>query len=177
MALAEESLQHIVEDPDKQDFTKLGDIVNFQSKSIEEEIRNKKNDSDALYPVTNIRHNPQFLDHMLRRWMPYVCLWNSLVLKRLDIDKSRMTQVYIEAWHRVMEKNGEEGVPLATTSSSRQKPHYPEEQCNPVSQEGFKRKKKKAKRPDYSQGCRIRKQADDTSDSDGVDIENEKSQA
>ncbi|KAJ8676374.1 hypothetical protein QAD02_012161 [Eretmocerus hayati] len=69
------------------------------------------------------------------------------------------------------------GVPLAGTSNSRQKPHYPEEQCNPVSQEGFKRKKKKAKGPGYSQGFRIRKQAEDTSDSDEADIEDEKSQA
>ncbi|KAJ8671466.1 hypothetical protein QAD02_002725 [Eretmocerus hayati] len=141
---------------------------------------------------------------MLRRWMPYVCLWSSLVLKKLDMDISRMTQAYIEAWHRVMKEKvlmdnsnasvGDVvralerdhnrtigrihlGVPLAGTSNSRQKAHYPEEQCNPVSQEGFKRKKKKAKGPAYSQSFRTRKQAKDTSDSEGADIENEKSQA
>ncbi|KAJ8687014.1 hypothetical protein QAD02_022808 [Eretmocerus hayati] len=234
MALARESLQHIVKELDKQEFAKLGDIVNLQSESIEEEIRYKENDSDALYvsspfyqvfsklahktpdyllkrkdspenePVTNIHYNPKFLDHMLRRWMPYVCLWSSLVLKKMDMNISRMTQAYIEAWHRVMKKKvlmdnsnasvGDVvralerdhnrtigrihlGVPLAGTSNSRQKPHYPEEQCNPVSQEGFKRKKKKAKGPGYSQGFRIRKQAEDTSDSDEADIEDEKSQA
>ncbi|KAJ8671467.1 hypothetical protein QAD02_002726 [Eretmocerus hayati] len=71
MALAKESLQHIVEELDKQEVAKLEDIVNLQSESIEEEIRYKENDSDALcvsspfYQVNKLAHETP--DYLLKR--------------------------------------------------------------------------------------------------------------
>lgn len=143
----------------------------------------KKEDRDRMSRTTtseNEYHAPEFVEHVVRRWMPYFIFWSAIDLDLLDANPSRLSNAYVESYNRVLKESvlnnrtqtsladcvrklntkqqttiaeiNLNAVPVKGTKKSRSKKKYLQAEDDRTAEESWQKKGKRARSDGYVRG-------------------------